>query len=62
MTAVPTGVDVELARYDRVWAAAGHPAAVFSTSYEELLRLTAGTAAEVGTGPTAAAVGHTVGA
>jgi hypothetical protein len=34
-----------------VWAAAGHPSAVFPTSYEELLRLTAGTAAEVGTGP-----------
>src|SRR4051812_16120769 len=46
----PTGtlVDVELARYDLVWAAAGHPGAVFSTSYEELLRLTAGTPAEVG--------------
>ena len=48
---IGTLVDVELARYDRVWAAAGHPAAVFSTSYEELLRLTAGTAAEVGSGP-----------
>ncbi|RBY95599.1 YbaK/EbsC family protein [Blastococcus sp. TF02-8] len=42
-----TLVDVELARYDRVWAAAGHPAAVFPTSYDELLRLTAGTAVEV---------------
>jgi prolyl-tRNA editing enzyme YbaK/EbsC (Cys-tRNA(Pro) deacylase) len=48
---IGTLVDIELARYDRVWAAAGHPAAVFSTSYEELLRLTAGTAAEVGNGP-----------
>ena len=46
-----TLVDVELARYDQVWAAAGHPAAVFPTSYEELLRLTAGTPAEVGDGP-----------
>ncbi|TFV52197.1 YbaK/EbsC family protein [Blastococcus sp. TF02A-35] len=45
-----TLVDVELARYDRVWAAAGHPSAVFPTSYEELLRITAGTAAEVGDG------------
>jgi prolyl-tRNA editing enzyme YbaK/EbsC (Cys-tRNA(Pro) deacylase) len=45
---IGTLVDIELARYDRVWAAAGHPAAVFSTTYEELLRLTAGTAAEVG--------------
>ena len=45
---IGTLVDVELARYDRVWAAAGHPHAVFPTSYEELLRLTGGTAAEVG--------------
>jgi prolyl-tRNA editing enzyme YbaK/EbsC (Cys-tRNA(Pro) deacylase) len=48
---IGTLVDIELARYDHVWAAAGHPAAVFCTSYEELLRLTAGTAAEVGSGP-----------
>ncbi len=47
---IGTLVDVELARYDRVWAAAGHPHAVFPTSYEELLRLTGGTAAEVGEG------------
>jgi prolyl-tRNA editing enzyme YbaK/EbsC (Cys-tRNA(Pro) deacylase) len=45
---IGTLVDVDLARYDVVWAAAGHPASVFSTSYDELLRLTAGTAAEVG--------------
>jgi prolyl-tRNA editing enzyme YbaK/EbsC (Cys-tRNA(Pro) deacylase) len=55
---IGTLVDVELARYDVVWAAAGHPASVFPTTYEELLRLTAGTAAEVGNGPTeAAAIG-----
>jgi prolyl-tRNA editing enzyme YbaK/EbsC (Cys-tRNA(Pro) deacylase) len=48
---IETLVDVDLARYTRVWAAAGHPSAVFPTSYEELLRLTAGTAAEVGDGP-----------
>ncbi len=48
---IGTLVDVELARYDTVWAAAGHPAAVFATSYDELLRLTEGTAAEVGSGP-----------
>lgn len=51
---IGTLVDVELARHETVWAAAGHPAAVFSTSYDELLRLTDGTAAEVGSGPTAA--------
>jgi prolyl-tRNA editing enzyme YbaK/EbsC (Cys-tRNA(Pro) deacylase) len=45
---IGTLVDVELARHDRVWAAAGHPHAVFPTSYDELLRLTGGTPAEVG--------------
>jgi prolyl-tRNA editing enzyme YbaK/EbsC (Cys-tRNA(Pro) deacylase) len=48
---IDTLVDIELARHEQVWAAAGHPAAVFSTTYEELLRLTGGTAAEVGNGP-----------
>ena len=48
---IGTLVDVELARHEHVWASAGHPQAVFSTSYEELLRLTAGTAAEVGGAP-----------
>jgi prolyl-tRNA editing enzyme YbaK/EbsC (Cys-tRNA(Pro) deacylase) len=48
---IGTLVDVELARYERVWAAAGHPHTVFPTSYDELLRLTDGTAAEVGSGP-----------
>ena len=48
---IGTLVDIELARHAHVWAAAGHPSAVFSTAYDELLRLTAGTAAEVGTGP-----------
>ena len=37
---IGTLVDVELARYEQVWAAAGHPRAVFPTSYDELLRLT----------------------
>ncbi|MFW3170702.1 YbaK/EbsC family protein [Geodermatophilus sp. CPCC 206100] len=50
---IGTLVDVELARYERVWAAAGHPHAVFPTTYDELLRLTDGTPAEVGTGPSA---------
>ena len=48
---IGTLVDIELARHDQVWAAAGHSHAVFPTSYEELLRLTGGTAAEVGDGP-----------
>lgn len=37
---VPTYVDSWLQRYDVVWAAAGHPAAVFSTTYDELIALT----------------------
>lgn len=44
-------MDVELARFQQVWAAAGHPHTVFPTSYDELLQLTAGTPAEVGDGP-----------
>jgi prolyl-tRNA editing enzyme YbaK/EbsC (Cys-tRNA(Pro) deacylase) len=60
---IGTLVDVELARYDVVWAAAGHPASIFPTTYHELLRLTAGTAAEVGDGPTEpGAIGKAVGA
>ena len=45
---IRTLVDVWLAKYDVVWAAAGHPHAVFPTSYEELVRITGGTSAEVG--------------
>ena len=37
---VSTYLDSWLQRYDVVWAAAGHPAAVFSTTYDELLLLT----------------------
>ena len=44
---VPTYGDRWLARHDVVWAAAGHPAAVFSTSYDELLTLTGATPIEV---------------
>ncbi len=44
---IGTLVDITLARFPQVWAAAGHPHAVFPTSYDELLRITAGTAAEV---------------
>lgn len=43
-----TLVDVDLARHGTVWAAAGIPHTVFPSTYEELLRITAGTAAEVG--------------
>ena len=44
---IDTVVDVSLSRYEQVWAAAGHPRTVFPTSYDELLRLTGGHAAEV---------------
>lgn len=37
---VPTYLDPWLRRHEVVWAAAGHPAAVFSTTVEELLTLT----------------------
>jgi hypothetical protein len=40
-------VDVWLDGYGEVWAAGGHPHTVFPTSYEELLRITGGTPAEV---------------
>jgi prolyl-tRNA editing enzyme YbaK/EbsC (Cys-tRNA(Pro) deacylase) len=43
-----TIVDIALSRYDVVWAAGGHPHYVFPTSYDELLRITAGEAAEIG--------------
>ena len=43
-----TLVDVDLARYEQVWAAAGHPHTVFPTTYAELLRITGGSAAAVG--------------
>ena len=44
---VRTLVDTALAQYDVVWAAGGVPRAVFPTTYPELLRITAGTAADV---------------
>jgi len=37
---VPTYLDSWLRRYEVVWAAAGHPAAVFSTTFDELAALT----------------------
>ncbi|GAA4704590.1 YbaK/EbsC family protein [Phytohabitans rumicis] len=44
---VRTLVDTALAQYGEIWAAGGVPQAVFPTTYAELLRITAGTAAEV---------------
>ncbi|GAA0972588.1 YbaK/EbsC family protein [Acrocarpospora macrocephala] len=44
---VRTLVDTWLAKHPTIWAAAGHPHAVFSTTYDELLKLTDGTPTEV---------------
>jgi prolyl-tRNA editing enzyme YbaK/EbsC (Cys-tRNA(Pro) deacylase) len=44
---VPTYIDAWLQRYDVVWAAAGHPAAVFSTTYDELVAMTGATTIDV---------------
>ena len=45
--AVATYLDTWLRRYDVVWAAAGHPAAVYSTTYDELRAMTGATEIEV---------------
>ena len=37
---VSTWIDVDLQQYDEIWAAAGHPAAVFATTYDELVAMT----------------------
>jgi prolyl-tRNA editing enzyme YbaK/EbsC (Cys-tRNA(Pro) deacylase) len=46
-TTVPTWLDTELRQYDVIWAAAGHPAAVYSTTYDELLEMTGASEIEV---------------
>ena len=45
---IRTLVDIDLARYDEVWAAGGHTHWVFPTTHAELLQLTGGEAALVG--------------
>jgi len=44
---IRTLVDTALAGYDVVWAAGGIPPAVFPTTFDELVRVTTGTPAEV---------------
>jgi prolyl-tRNA editing enzyme YbaK/EbsC (Cys-tRNA(Pro) deacylase) len=44
---IRTFLDPTLRRYDEIWAAAGHPAAVFSTDYDELLAMTEAVEIEV---------------
>ena len=46
--AIRTLIDDWLARYDEVWAAAGHARTVYRTTYDDLLRATGGTPADVG--------------
>jgi len=43
-----TLIDLALNDYDVVWAAAGHPHAVFPTNYEELIKSTNAQAMKVG--------------
>ncbi|HEY2505024.1 MAG TPA: YbaK/EbsC family protein [Streptosporangiaceae bacterium] len=45
---IRTIVDNALKSYDVVWAAAGHAHTVFPTSFDELVRITAGTPMDVG--------------
>ena len=44
---IATYLDPSLRQYDEIWAAAGHPAAVFSTTYDELLAMTGAEELEV---------------
>jgi prolyl-tRNA editing enzyme YbaK/EbsC (Cys-tRNA(Pro) deacylase) len=44
---VRTLVDIALESYDVVWAAAGHVHTVFPTAFDELVRITCGTPADV---------------
>jgi prolyl-tRNA editing enzyme YbaK/EbsC (Cys-tRNA(Pro) deacylase) len=44
---VRTLVDTALERYEEIWAAGGIPHAVFPVTYAELVRITAGTPADV---------------
>ena len=45
-TPLPVAIDASLARFETVYAAAGHPHCVFATSVEELVRLTGGAVIE----------------
>ena len=45
---VRTWIDPWLREHPVVWAAAGHPAAVFSTTYDELVEMTCAVEVEVG--------------
>lgn len=44
---VITLIDQDLSRFDRIWAAAGTPNAVFALTYADLVALTSGTVADI---------------
>jgi prolyl-tRNA editing enzyme YbaK/EbsC (Cys-tRNA(Pro) deacylase) len=48
---IRTLVDTWLRKYDVIWAAAGHPHTVFPTTFDELVKITGGTPAEVSSLP-----------
>ena len=45
---ITTFLDVSLQQYDEIWAGAGHPAAVFATTYDELKAMTGAQEIELG--------------
>ena len=46
-TPLRTFLDADLAQYAQIWAAAGHPHAVFPLSFADLVRWTGGTVANI---------------
>lgn len=48
---LPCAIDSSLGRFAALWAAAGHPHAVFETRLEELVRLTGGVVAAIAEAP-----------
>ena len=46
-TPLRTFLDADLAQYAQIWAAAGHPHAVFPLSFTDLVRWTGGTVAHI---------------
>ena len=47
-TELPTLVDNDLAQYETIWSAGGHPAYVYQTTFSDLVRMTGGTPADIG--------------
>jgi prolyl-tRNA editing enzyme YbaK/EbsC (Cys-tRNA(Pro) deacylase) len=47
LASLPTAIDASLGRFERLFAAAGHPHCVFATDLAELVRLTGGTPAAI---------------